>query len=96
MEHNFLRRLKQLHARLTREAGGSTFKYCILLGVRVLYALLGGRIIYRCYCIGRYFIKEDTLFWYAAYWLCFGWALLKARPDKPVGSGRRFKHGHSG
>lgn len=82
MLKEYVDRLESLHDRLKREASGINIKYCILFGIRILYALLGKGIVYRCFNIVRYFIKEDLLAWYLLYWVLFGGVLLKARFKK--------------
>ncbi len=77
MLKKYFERLESLHDRLKREASGINIKYCILLGIRILYALLGKGIVYKCFNVIRYFIKEDLLIWYLFYWVLFSGVQLK-------------------
>lgn len=75
----FFARLKSLHRRLKRDASGVNAKYALLLGIRIVYAILGKGIVYRCYYTLRYFSREDLLLWYLFYWILVGGMLLKLR-----------------
>ena len=79
MPESFSARMQKFHERLKRDAAGVNLKYILLLGIRIVMALLGKPLVYRCYQAIQYFRREDLLVWYLFYWMLFCGTLIKRR-----------------
>jgi len=79
MAEAFSARMQKFHQRLKQDAAGVNLKYVLLLVMRMVMAVLGKSLVYKCYHGIQYFRREDLLLWYLFYWMLFYGTLMKRK-----------------